>query len=478
MNPFAPNHVALPGESLADHDARGAGVGVTRRGFLRHTGALTAMGLVPALGGLPRVAQAQGAAPYRALVCVFLNGGNDGNNTVVPYDDYANYAAGRPNGGNGAALARAELAPIAPSNLTRKFGLHPNLDMLVPLFEQKKLALVANVGTLVAPITKADYVAGRNRPRNLFSHSDQQLATQGQIAGAMVPSGWGGRAIDAVGGGNDGKGIPGMVSLAGDALFTQGVTSLPVALSRYGSLGLGGDQDSPEGQARYTALARILASDGDNEIVAQAQQVMALAVRSSEALAGALQGGNSVIDEAFAGVNSGLADQLYQTAKLIAARGALGVSRQGFFTQMGGYDTHNEQRGELARRYDELGPALAAFQRALDALGVAGQVTTFTLSDFNRTFRVNANAGTDHAWGAPQLVLGGAVKGGAMYGTYPDLTMNGPDDASDYGAWIPTTSFDQYGATLARWFGVPDAALSAVFPNLAAFAVRDVGFLG
>jgi len=449
----------------------------SRRGFLRHAGALTASALVPTLSGLSRVAHAQAQMPYRALVCIFLNGGNDGNNMVVPYDDYANYAAGRPNGGNGAALAKGELVPIAPSNLTRKFGLHPELDVLAPLFAQGKLAVVANVGTLVAPITKADWVAGRNRPRNLFSHSDQQLAAQGQVPGAMVPSGWGGRAIDAIGGGNAARGIPAMVSLAGDALFTQGVTSLPVALSRYGSVGLGGDPESSDGKIRYAALSRILAADRDNQIVAQAQEVMALAVRSSEALAGALTGQNTIIDNAFAGVNSGLADQLYQTAKLIAARTVLGVARQGFFTQMGGYDTHNEQRGELARRYNELGPALAAFQRALDGLGVAGEVTTFTLSDFNRTFRINANAGTDHAWGAPQLVMGGAVKGGAMYGTFPDLTMNGPDDASDYGAWIPGTSFDQYGATLAEWFGVTGAAADAVFPNLAAFPVRNVGFL-
>lgn len=461
---------------IAGHAGRQDATTPSRRRFLRHTGALAACGLVPALGGLAHVARAQAMAPYRALVCVFLEGGNDGNNTVVPYDDYANYAAGRGNGGSGAALARAELVPIAPTNLTRKFGLHPQLDMLAPLFAQGKLAVVANVGTLVAPIGKADYQAGRNRPRNLFSHSDQQLATQGQIAGALLPSGWGGRAIDAIGGGNDPRGIPGMVSLAGDALFTQGVSSLPVALSRFGSFGAG-DSDSDDARIRNAAMARILAADRDNQIVAQAQEVMALAVRSSEALAGALSGENAVIDEAFAGVNSGLADQLYQVARLIAARQALGVTRQGFFTEMGGYDTHNDQRGEQARRFDELGPALAAFQRAMDALGVAGEVTTFTLSDFNRTFRINANAGTDHAWGAPHLVLGGAVRGGAMYGRYPDLTMGGPDDASDYGAWIPTTSFDQYGATLAQWFGVPDAALGAVFPNLAAFPERNLGFL-
>ena len=448
-----------------------------RRHLLRVAGAMSAGALVPALGSLVPEARAQSASSYRALVCVFLNGGNDGNNTVVPYDDYTNYAAGRPNGGNGAALARSELLPISPSNLTRKFGLHPNLAPLVPLFEQRKLAVVCNTGTLVAPLTKAEYNAGTKRPRNLFSHSDQQLAAQGSLPGQPTPSGWGGRSIDAVGAGNAAGGVPGMVSLAGDALFTQGVTSLPVALSRFGSLGLSGDPNSTTGKIRYQALARILAADRDNELVAQAQEVMALAVRSSEALAGALSDANGIIDAAFAGVNTGLADQLYQAAKLIAARGSLGVSRQGFFTSMGGYDTHNEQRGELARRFDELAPALAAFQRALDGLGASELVTTFTLSDFNRTFRINANAGTDHAWGSPQLVLGGAVKGGAFYGRFPDLTMDGPDDASDYGAWIPTTSFDQYGATLARWFGVPAASLTQVFPALAAFPTQDVGFL-
>jgi uncharacterized protein (DUF1501 family) len=446
---------------------------VNRRHVLR---AMGASALAPALASLAGRASAQ-SAPYRAMVCVFLYGGNDGNNTVVPYDDYANYAAGRPNGGNGAALAKGELVPIAPSNLTRKFGLHPQLAPLVPLFDQRKLAVVCNTGTLVAPIGKADYAAGRNRPRNLFSHSDQTLVGQGAIAGAPTPSGWGGRSIDVVGAGNAAGGVPGMVSLAGDALFTIGVTSLPVALSRFGSLGLNGDPASPTGTIRRQAMTRILGADRDNEIVAQAQEVMALAVKSSEALAGALTDANGVIDAAFAGVNSGLADQLYQAAKLIAARTSLGVARQGFFTSTGGYDTHNEQRGDLANRYNELAPALAAFQRALDGLGVADQVTTFTLSDFNRTFRINANAGTDHAWGGPQLVMGGAVKGGAFYGGFPDLTMGGPDDASDYGAWIPTTSFDQYGATIAKWFGVPAASLPGVFPALAAFPTHDVGFL-
>ncbi len=447
-----------------------------RRHFLGASGAMAARALFPALTLATSTVRAQ-APDFRALVCVFLYGGNDGYNMVVPYDDYGNYAAGR-SGATGAALARDELIQIAPSNVTRKFGLHPSLAPLVPSFEQKKLGVICNAGTLVAPLTRAEYAAGLKRPRNLFSHSDQQAAWQGQVPGQVTVSGWGGRMVDAIGAGNGARAIPGMVSLAGDALYTVGQTSLPVALSRFGSLGLAGDRDSPEGRIRYEAMARILASDRENQLVAHASEVMALAVRSSEALAGALNDTNGAIDAAFAGVNGSLADQLYQTAKLIGARASLGVMRQGFFVSMGGFDTHNEQRGEHAQRLSELATALAAFQRALDALVVADQVTTFTLSDFGRTFRINANAGTDHAWGSPHLVLGGSVRGGAFYGRYPDLTIGGPDDAGADGAFIPSVATEQYGATLARWFGVPAALLPQVFPNLGAFAVPDLGFLG
>jgi uncharacterized protein (DUF1501 family) len=444
-----------------------------RRRFLHASGALTASALFPTLALRATRACAQSAG-YRALVCVFLYGGNDSNNTIVPYDDYGSYAAGR--GNTGADLGKGQLLQIAPPGLPR-YGLHPNLDALLPLFQQGKLAVVANVGTLVAPISRADYMNGKSRPRNLFSHSDQQLVWQGSIPGAPMPSGWGGRIADAVPCGNPALAIPGMVSLSGDALFTVGVTTLPVALARDGSLGLAGDRGSDEGQVRYDAMARILTVDRDNELVAKAQDVMTLAIKSSDALAGALDSANAAIDNAFAGTNGGLADQLYQIAKLVAARDALGVSRQGFFASAGGYDTHNEQGGAQASLLDELGSGLAAFQKAMDALGCANDVTTFTLSDFNRTFRVNANSGTDHAWGGHHFVVGGSVKGGAFYGRYPNLTMGGPDDAGDDGQWIPTTSIDQYGATLARWFGVQSADLAQVFPNLAAFSPGDLGFL-
>lgn len=446
-----------------------------RRRFLRATGAFSAGALFPALSMWSPSTLAQ-ASDYRALVCVFLYGGNDGNNMVVPYDDYASYAAGR-SGATGAAIDRGELVPIAPAGLAR-YGLHPDLSPLAPLFEQGKLAVVANVGALSTPLTRADYLSGKPRPRNLFSHSDQQSTWQGLVPGQATPSGWGGRIVDVTGAGNSGLAIPGMVSLAGDAIYTIGATSLPVALAQNGALGLAGDRYSDSGRIRYDALNRILGRDREHQLIANAADVMSLAVKSSEALSDALNAAYSAIDAAFQGTNGGLADQLYQCAKLVAARSQLGVSRHAFFTAMGGFDTHNAQRGEQASRFRELGPALAAFQQAMDALGVPDKVTTFTLSDFGRTFRINANAGSDHAWGNHHFVVGGGVRGRAFYGRFPNLAMGGPDDAGDDGQWIPTTSIEQYGATLAKWFGVQPAALAQVFPNLPAFAVKDLGFLG
>jgi uncharacterized protein (DUF1501 family) len=268
-----------------------------------------------------------------------------------------------------------------------------------------------------------------------------------------------------------------VISLDGDALFTVGETTVPLALPGDGGNGLAGDPDSPMGRLRLDAMRKLLVVERENLIVAKAADTMDLALRSAETVNAAIHADLPAVDTAFQGVYSGLADQLRRVATLIAGRTALGVRRHLFFVAMGGYDTHASQRSELSRRLDELGPALAAFQRAIDALAVAPQVTTFTLSDFNRTFRVNANDGTDHAWGGHQFVMGGAVKGGTFYGTFPTLAIGGPDDAGDEGQWIPTTSLDQYGATLSRWFGVPPAELGSVFPNLGAFAAQDLGFL-
>ena len=448
-----------------------------RRRLVLTAGGLTASGLVPRLAGfaLPHASAQVPPSDYKALVCVFLYGGADSNDMVVPYDDYGAYDAVR--GRTNMGLGKNELVPISPASSTARFGLHPQLDDLAPLFAAKKLAVVCNMGTLVQPLTRTTYRNGGRSPRNLFSHSDQQLQWQGLVPGSLVSSGWGGRVADHTAAGNPTLAIPGVISLDGDALFTVGETSIPLALPGDGGNGLAGDPDTPNGRIRLDAMRTLLQVERDNIIVAKAADTMDLALKSAETVNNAINADLPLVDTAFNGVNSGLADQLRRIATLIAGRSALGVKRHLFFAAMGGYDTHASQRSELADRLDELGPALAAFQRALDALGVGTQVTTFTLSDFSRTFRVNANDGTDHAWGSHQFVMGGAVKGGTFYGTFPSLVVGGPDDAGDEGQWIPTTALDQYGATFARWFGVPAAELGQIFPSLPAFASQDLGFL-
>jgi uncharacterized protein (DUF1501 family) len=448
-----------------------------RRRFLATAGALTASGLMPGLSALAvRAAAAQAFTDYRALVCVFLYGGNDSNNTVVPIDDYAQYAAVRQ--GSGVALGVGELTPIRPAQPGRGYGLHPELAPLAPLFAAGKMAVVCNVGTLVAPLTRAQYLSGTGRaPRNLFSHSDQQQQWQGLVPNGLANTGWGGRIADLTAAGNSVLGIPGVLSVSGDALFTIGQTSIPLALPGDGGNGLSGDYESDAGRIRYAALQKLLTVDRDPVLVAKAADVMDLALKSAKAINDAVGTVPDAVQNAFSGNYTDLGAQLARVATLIAARDVLGVNRHVFFCSMGGFDTHSSQASEQGDRLSELGPSLAAFQAAMDGLGVAPQVTAFTMSDFNRTFRVNANAGTDHAWGSHQFVLGGAVKGGTFYGTFPTLALNGPDDAGTEGQWIPTTSLDQFGATLARWFGVPAASLPQVFPNVTAFASADLGFL-
>jgi uncharacterized protein (DUF1501 family) len=451
---------------------------MNRRRFLATAGAMTAAGLVPGLGSLAvRAASAQASGDYKALVCVFLYGGNDTNNTVVPMDDYAQYAAVR--GGSSVGLGLGELVPIKPASPGRAYGLHPGLAALAPLFASGRMAVACNVGTLLAPLTRAQYRSGTGKaPRNLFSHSDQQLQWQGLVPNALANTGWGGRMADLTAAGNSVLGIPGVLSVSGDALFTIGQTSIPLALPGDGGNGLSGDYESDAGRIRYAALQKILTVDREPILVAKAADVMDLALRSAKAINDAVGTVPGAVQDAFSGNYTDLGAQLARVATLIAAKDVLGVNRHIFFCSMGGYDTHSSQRGEQGDRLSELGPSLAAFQAAMDALGLAPQVTAFTMSDFSRTFRVNANEGTDHAWGSHQFVLGGAVKGGTFYGTFPALVLDGPDDAGTEGQWIPTTSLDQFGATLARWFGVPAASLTQVFPNVTAFPSADLGFLG
>jgi len=442
----------------------------TRRRFFRDVGCgLGGFAFLSRMGWLSRLEAAvmEGATDYRALVCMFMFGGNDGNNMVIPYDEYAGYQAVR---GSEINIAKSDLLQISAPSQGAAFGLHPALAQLQPLYQQGKMAVLANVGTLVQPITRADYLAGAPRPDSLFSHADQQGQWQTAVVRGSDPasqSGWGGRTADAaapLAGGS----FPMVVSVAGIPLFTTGVTSRPMVPGS-GLRGFGTDAIS---KARYSALRALLTLDTSSTLVGSASAIGSSAIDSTDTLNAALASAPAL---ATAFPSTSLGKQLHQIAQILSVRSALGMRRQIFFASLGGFDTHTDELATQQTLLAEVGGALAAFYAATVELGVADAVTTFTLSDFGRTFQPASGGGTDHAWGSHHFVLGGAVKGGDFYGTYPTLALAGPDDATSEGRWIPTTAVDEYGATLARWFGVDSASLPTVFPNLGRFSTSDVG---
>jgi uncharacterized protein (DUF1501 family) len=451
----------------------------TRRDFLLRSGALSAGGLAARLAplsllGLAGASQAQAASDYKALVCVFLYGGVDGNNLVVPIDaaGYAQYTAVR-TVASGVNLAQAGLLPIQPASSPTPYGLHPELSDIQPLFAQGKLAILANVGPLNAPTTKANYLT--TRPDNLFSHSDQQNQWQSSVSSGVSRTGWGGRIADATASLN--TSFPVVTSIAGASLFMAGNATSPLALPSSGGLALQGFNAGAAANARLSAMQAILSADRDNAYVGAASDITSQALSLSGVVNPILTATNSTVQAHFAGQTSSIAQQLLQVAKLIEARAQTGARRQVFFVSLGGFDTHSGELATLTNLLGQLSPALRSFYDATTQLGVSGQVTTFTLSDFGRTFQPASGAGTDHAWGNHHFILGGAVRGGEMYGRYPTLARAGPDDADTSGRWIHTSSVEQYGATLARWFGLTDPALAAVFPNLARFSSTNLGFL-
>jgi len=449
-----------------------------RRAFLRNLGALSTFGLATRLDLLSLIAaaSAQQAADYKALVCVFMFGGNDGNNTVIPIDSagYAQYAAVRP-ASSGINLAQASLLPIQPLNLGTPFGLHPALAEVATLFAQSKLAILANVGTLIQPTSKAQYDAGV-RPDSLYSHADQQAQWQSSISDAASGTGWGGRIADQVAPLNAATGFPVITSLDGTVLFTTGSKTSPLAIPVSGSFALAGYGTGAISAARLNAVQQLLALPSANAFVTGANTIAAQALQLSATVNPILANPNSIVAPIFAALKSNIAGQLLQVAKMIEARAATGARRQIFFVQLGSFDTHGDQLNRQQNLFADLSPALKAFYDATAALGVAAQVTTFTLSDFGRTFQPASGGGTDHAWGSHHFVMGDAVKGGVFFGDYPQLVLGGPSDAESEGRWLPTAAVDQYGATLASWFGVPSSSLDAVFPNLAKFASADLGF--
>ena len=474
----------------------------TRRQFIRQAAcaALGTTALTSAIRDLrfmnAAVAQSN-VQDYKALVCIFLAGGNDSNNLILPtiQSEYDNYATIRT---PVLAIPQSSILPISPvSSDGHEYGLHPSCPELQTLFGEGKLALLFNTGTLVYPITRAQYQSGAlQKPPQLFSHSDQVTQWQTSIPDQAPLTGWGGRCADLMAAVQPNAPISLSVTLSGANTFEVGNKISQYSVSTSGAIALAGVSG-----ARLQAVTNIL---GFNYPNMQAGAYAAVAKHSIDS--GALL--NTAIAPTAAssfwttpfptkitpptgGVafNSSLAPQLQMAARLIeagnrsTAAGGFGMRRQIFFCQVGGYDLHTNQTpgpgsttiGSHANLLAELSQSMLAFQRAMEQLGLSKSVTCFTASDFGRTFPSNGQ-GSDHGWGSHHLILGGAVKGQQTYGKFPTLAVNGPDDTST-GRWIPTTAIDQYFSTIATWFGVDSGNLATVFPNIGRFATPNLGFL-
>jgi uncharacterized protein (DUF1501 family) len=445
-----------------------------RRGFLHHAGALAGTAALGQLGVF--AAHAAPANDYKALVCIFLYGGNDTNNMIVPLDTagYANYAQTR----SYLALPQSQLLPLDASGGAPQYGLHPALPGLQSLWASRNLAVVANVGPLVQPLTKAQYLSTATaKPENLFSHIDQQHQWQASISSASSNSGWGGRLAEQLAELNVSSRVPPMISTGGNNLFVTGAASQALAIPTSGSFGLNGFSNSGADALRRSALEQLLNVDQTINLAQAAQTVTNGALTSSAILSPILMTTDATLSARFMGLTSDFSQQLLAIAKVIEARSALGASRQVFLATLGSFDTHSDQLNQQQVLLSQLDAGLTAFHGAMADIGAGKSVTSFTLSDFSRNFLPNTGGGTDHGWGSHSLVIGDAVNGGRIYGTMPILELSGPDDASNLGRWIPTLAVDQFAATLATWFGADATALAAVLPNLSAFSPRTLGFI-
>jgi len=456
----------------------------TRRDFLREIGcgALTATAILTGARDLMvmnALAAAAAPADYKALVCIFLFGGNDANNTVIPLDGYADYAATR----GALAVPQAQILPISVPSARATFGLHPSLTRLQSLWQQHHLAVVTNVGPLVVPLTRQQYLGNAApKPYQLFSHSDQQTEWQSGYATGPIPTGWGGRLADVAQASS--SGFPVIASLAGLTLFSLGARTSPVSVAPAPTpltqaLALQRAGDATAGST-FRQLLDLGATPSSPLLVQEAADLGTRLLADGQALTA-----DPTLATSFP--NTSLGNQLKQAAKLMAQSGSLGLKRQIFFCSLGGFDTHTGQGVTGGTQPDLLAmvsDAMGAFYDATVELGVASQVTTFTLSDFSRTLKPagsSAAVGSDHAWGSHHFVMGGAVAGGDFYGTFPTLALNGPDDADSgtgaRGRWIPTIAVDQYAATLAQWFGVSAGDLLTALPNIGHFSTPNLGFM-
>ncbi|MFM8332962.1 MAG: DUF1501 domain-containing protein [Candidatus Methylumidiphilus sp.] len=437
-----------------------------RRQFLKLSTGLAALGMTGLGLGAARSAQAASPSDYKALVCVYLYGGNDGHNLIVPLDT-ARYTAYQ-NVRAGLALGAAKLCtPIADSG-GNPYALHYGLPEMNTLFGQGKLAVLLNTGMLERPLTRAQYLQGIYAPTNLFSHSDQTVQVQsGQPT--VVGTGWGGRLLDRFGAAQDSLAA---VSVAGPSLLLQGQDVAGNVVTPGVDPGLSGMGPWPASAAaaRRQALTNILQMNGGNVLRQAANQSMTDGLHLADALK---TNSGGTLSHTFPGTELGR--QLEAVARLIRLRSQT-PGRQVFFCGFGGFDTHSGQDWQQWDLLKQLSQALNVFYQEIGDAGLGAQVTAFTQSEFGRTLQPNGG-GSDHGWGSHHLVLGGAVQGG-IYGQMPSHALNGPDDANGRGVLIPKISTSQVGATLGRWFGASDAELAAVFPNLSQFPNSNLGFMG
>ncbi len=473
----------------------------SRRTFMKNTGcALSAAAIVSTLDQLNVVQAAMQDQPsvasdYKALVCIFLFGGNDCNNTIIPLDsEYNNYSAARSS--SGLAIPQSALIPL-PNSIGgggRPFGMHPNLspEVATPtaakgfldIWNAQKLAVQFNMGNLIQPLTKTEYQSNIGHPYQLFSHSDQQSQQQTVVSNAVGQTGWGGRTADLTGALNGAVSLPMGVSVAGTSLFATGqatrqlaIAPAPTQLNQVLVLNASGGTAADK-TARRNSYSQLIGMDLGALLVKAASETTSQALLTSAAL--------STDPTVGTFPTTSLGNQLKQVAKLIKLKDALGMKRQIFFCSMGGFDTHTNQTsatfgGSQGNNFSQLSQAMRAFYDEMVAQGTNDQVTTFTQSDFGRTLQPSGTGtavGSDHAWGSHSFIMGGSVVGRAFYGTYPVLTLGGPDDTDSRGRWIPTTGVDQYAATLASWYGLAPADIAKVFPNLYRFSPGNIGFLG
>jgi uncharacterized protein (DUF1501 family) len=449
----------------------------SRRAFLRTTSALSALGagspLALNLAGIGAAAAQAAPGDYRALVCIFLFGANDQTNTVIPFDAAAfnTYTNAR----STIARTSAELTSLGSvaAQGGRSFALPNELGPLATLYKSGKLAILGNVGTLVVPTTKAQYQAASvPLPPKLFSHNDQQSVWQSSGAEGAT-SGWGGRIADLIAAGNSEPTFTAM-SVSGSTVYLSGRSVLQYQVGTGGPVAIAGITGTLFGSttASQTLQQIITASRGDlfeNEY----DKVTARSISANTTLTGALTTAPAL---ATTFPNTTLANQLKMVARTINARTALGARRQVFFVSLGGFDTHDFQLRDQPALHTQLADAMNAFYQATVELGIADKVTTFTASDFGRTLTSNGD-GSDHGWGSHHFILGGSVKGGGIYGTFPTIAFNTAEDIGS-GRLLPTTAVDQYAATLAKWFGVADSNMATVLPNIGNFTARDLGFMG